>query len=144
MFYLKLIVLCDNPTMSRDRISQIENWREEHDLSKADLARYFKVDNQTYNNWTYRQSLPKEHYDSAEAILGDRVKIVQEGKKVQIIARHPSEVREPRPTTYNNNGEFDFSVLSEQELAQVIKAALPSLSPDGKKALLHALIDDLL
>lgn len=44
-------------------MQQIEKLRKERGLSKAEMARRFGVENQNYNNWTYRNSLPKEFYE---------------------------------------------------------------------------------
>lgn len=129
--------------MKKDRISRIEEWRQDQGFSKADLARYFGVDSQTYNNWTYRNSLPKEYYDRAEQILSGNVSATREGRKT-ILAAKPLEVRESSWTYGYNKQKFDFSSLDEQELAEVMIAALSSLSPAGRKAILQALIDELL
>lgn len=51
-------------------ITEIESYREQLDLSKADMARMFKVPLQNYNNWVYRGSLPKGQFDRAYEILG--------------------------------------------------------------------------
>lgn len=52
-----------------DLIVKIEQHRESAGLKKADMARYFKVESQNYNNWVYRGSLPKEHYAAALKLL---------------------------------------------------------------------------
>lgn len=50
-------------------IEQIEKYRETNRLSKADMARLFGVPLQNYNNWVYRSSLPKEHYEFAQSLI---------------------------------------------------------------------------
>lgn len=130
--------------MKTDRISRIEEWRQDQGFSKADLARYFGVDNQTYNNWTYRNSLPKEYYDRADQILSGNVSATREGRKTILVTTPPLEVRERSWTYGDNKQKFDFNSLDEQELAEVMIAALSSLSPAGRKAILQALIDELL
>lgn len=52
-------------------IQELENYREQKSLKKADMARLFGVPEQNYNNWVYRNSLPKEQMDKARGILGE-------------------------------------------------------------------------
>ena len=51
-------------------IAELEKYREQKGLKKADMARLFGVDSQNYNNWVYRNSLPKEFYEKALSIIG--------------------------------------------------------------------------
>lgn len=51
-------------------ITDVEKYRIDNNLSKADLARYFGVLPQNYNNWVYRKSLPKEFIGAAFSLVG--------------------------------------------------------------------------
>lgn len=55
--------------MTKSRIKALENWRRENSKTKAWMARYFDVNNRNYNNWVYRNSLPKEYIDTADKLL---------------------------------------------------------------------------
>ena len=46
-------------------IERVEKARKAQSLIPADMARYFGVNPQNYNNWIYRNSLPKKYYDTA-------------------------------------------------------------------------------
>lgn len=48
---------------------KLKEYRLANGLKKADMARAFKVDWQTYHNWEKRLSLPKEFYEDAERLL---------------------------------------------------------------------------
>lgn len=50
---------------------KLKEYREKNDLKKADMARSFKVDWQTYHNWERRGSVPKEYYAIVEEFLSD-------------------------------------------------------------------------
>lgn len=50
-------------------ISQIEKFRVSEGLTKADMARLFDVPLQNYNNWVYRNSLPKDRFATAMDLL---------------------------------------------------------------------------
>ena len=52
-----------------DLIHRIEEIRERRGLKQADMARRFGVPSQNYNNWVYRGSLPKEHYEVALRLI---------------------------------------------------------------------------
>ena len=66
--YNTVCVRCDNDHM--DLIAELEDHRKREGLKKSDMARLFSVEPQNYNNWVYRNSLPKDHYGVAYAILG--------------------------------------------------------------------------
>lgn len=51
-------------------MSELEKYRVDNHLSKAEMSRIFKVVPQAYNNWVYRNSLPKEHIALATKLLG--------------------------------------------------------------------------
>lgn len=51
-------------------IHDLENYRTENGLSKADMARIFGVVPQAYNNWVYRNSLPKDQIEKAARLIG--------------------------------------------------------------------------
>jgi len=52
-------------------IEKVEEKRRELGLSKADVARQLKAPtSQNYNNWVYRNSMPKHFYDAAYTFLG--------------------------------------------------------------------------
>lgn len=59
-------------------IAELEKWRIEQGLMKAEVARLFEVDSQRYNNWVYRNSLPKEKYARALEILKTQLENVAE------------------------------------------------------------------
>lgn len=50
-------------------LNDLEDFRERNGLAKADMARRFDVPLQNYNNWVYRNSLPKDKIDLAHEIL---------------------------------------------------------------------------
>ncbi len=50
-------------------IIELEKYREKEGLNKADMARLFEVAEQNYNNWVYRNSLPKAYYSQALRLL---------------------------------------------------------------------------
>lgn len=52
-----------------DPIEDLERYRTQNELSKAEMARLFAVEPQRYNNWVYRGSLPKSFYARAEEVL---------------------------------------------------------------------------
>lgn len=75
-----------------DLIIELEKYRDSRGLRKADMAREFNVASQTYNNWVYRGSLPKEHFITAQKLLGafgssyTELKPVPSIKKVPLIS----------------------------------------------------------
>lgn len=52
-----------------DLIEKLEAYRIARGLKRVDMARIFGVDQQRYNNWVYRNSLPKQFYPKAQALL---------------------------------------------------------------------------
>ena len=52
-----------------DYIKHLEEVRERKGMSKTDMAKLFNVTWQTYHNWTARESLPKDHVETARRIL---------------------------------------------------------------------------
>lgn len=59
-------------------MKNIEKYRTGRGLKKADMARLFGVESQVYNNWVYRDSLPKEQYARAMEVLGQNETNVSE------------------------------------------------------------------
>lgn len=57
----------DNQQM--DMIERLDRYQKVNGLKAADMARLFDVVPQKYNNWRYRNSLPKEFYSCAENLL---------------------------------------------------------------------------
>jgi len=53
-------------------IDEVEKYRKSKGLKKADMARHFKVENQNYNNWVYRGSLPKDYVFAAQSLLSGK------------------------------------------------------------------------
>jgi transcriptional regulator with XRE-family HTH domain len=48
---------------------KLKEYREKNGLKKAEMARSFGVDWQTYHNWERRESVPKEYYLIVEEFL---------------------------------------------------------------------------
>lgn len=82
-------VKCDNANMNL--IADLERYRKNAGLQKSDMARLFGVPDQNYNNWVYRGSLPKDQYQTAFTILGNRV--ARENRFVSV--REPGEETQP-------------------------------------------------
>lgn len=59
-------------------IARVEKYREETGQTKADMARRFGVPEQNYNNWVYRNSLPKDYYPIAQALLTGNESVIRE------------------------------------------------------------------
>jgi len=56
------------------RLKALERFRKDKGLKHADIAKLLGANSlQSYNNWRYRDSLPKEYYDVADKILGGTV-----------------------------------------------------------------------
>ena len=81
----------NNSLMEINWIEKLEEFRANSDLKKADMARIFGVDLQRYNNWVYRNSLPKSFYEKA------RITIERQKSRVNLIAE-PNTQYEDRGT----------------------------------------------
>lgn len=72
-----------------DLIIELEMHREANQLKKADMAREFNVAPQTYNNWVYRGSLPKEHFATAQKLLNKSTKSFIDLKPALVLNKVP-------------------------------------------------------
>lgn len=53
------------------RLEKLEEYRTANSLAHADIARLLSLENeQTYNNWRYRNSVPKQYYEAVDLIVG--------------------------------------------------------------------------
>lgn len=61
------------------RLEKLEEYRKANGLKHADIARMIGANSlQSYNNWRYRGSLPKEYFDTVDRLLMADSQIDQE------------------------------------------------------------------
>lgn len=52
------------------RLKRLEKYRKDNGLKHADIARLLGVNNlETYNNWRYRNSVPKAYLDKIDPLI---------------------------------------------------------------------------
>lgn len=53
------------------RLKKLEEFRTVNKLGHSDIARMLKLEHeQTYNNWRYRNSVPKQYYEAVDLLVG--------------------------------------------------------------------------
>ena len=101
-------------------MEQLEGWREEHGLSKSDMARRLGAPApQYYTNWLARDSLPKAYIDAANKLLG----------KFSPVKTEPG---------YEDSA---FAMLSAREKRELVLRLLPDLDKESRLAALRYLLD---
>ena len=121
-------------------IDGLEDWRASRGMSKASMARLIgAASSQVYTNWVNRDSLPKEYYAIAMAIL--ETDSIRDAMKAARVAELKTEraLKAKRPETGDISEMLDK--LAEDAKLEAFAAICRQLSPQDALRLARLLLD---